>query len=176
MGVVQAELKNLPLARYYFLQAEKSGFGDPKLAQNKSLVETQLEISKLEKPINSSDWLIKSSLISAEGPLLTLGLFLLVVCLWMLKKSLSFKRLMVSLAVVTIPFLLHLWISSWPQKLAPASIPIYEGPSALFTVRGELPPGVILVTNKKGDWEEIIFPARFHGWIKSEGLLSLENK
>jgi hypothetical protein len=176
MGVLQAEMQNPALARLYFLRAEKNGFEDPKLIQNKVLIETQLEIPKLEKPINSSDWFIKGSLIAAEGPLITLGLFLLVLSLWFLKKSITFKRLFLSLALVSIPFILHWWISYWPQKLVSAPLTIYEGPSALFTIRGELPPGVILVTNKKGEWEEIIYPSRFHGWIKSEGLLPLEIK
>lgn len=176
MGIVQSELNNPAMARYYFLKAERSGFEDPKLIQNKNLIESQLEIPKLENPINGSDWFIKGSLISAQGPLITLGLILLVLGLWSLKKSLTFKRLTLVLGIVALPFVLQLWISQWPQKLVSVPLPIYEGPSALFTVRGELPPGVILVTNKKGQWEEIIFPARFHGWIKSEGLLSLENK
>ena len=176
MGVVKSELNNPALARYYFLKAERSGFEDPKLIQNIKLIETKLEIPKLEKPINTSDWFIKVSLISAQGPLVTLGLIMLVLGLWSLKRTLTFKRLSLVLGIVAVPFVLQLWISNWPQKLVSVQIPIYEGPSALFTVRGELPPGVILVTNKKGQWEEIIFPARIHGWIKSEGLLSLENK
>ncbi len=176
MGVIQYELKNPALARYYFLKSERSGFEDPKLIQNKNLIETQLEISKLENPINSSDWFIKSSLIAAQGPLLTIGLITLVLGLWSLKKSLTFKRLALIFAIAALPLGLQFWISGWSQKLVSVQLPIYEGPSVLFMIRGELPPGVILVTNKKGDWEEIIFPARFHGWIKSEGLLSLENK
>jgi hypothetical protein len=176
MGVLQVELNNPALARLYFLRAEKYGFQDSRLQQNKSLIESQLEISKLEKPINSSDWFIKGSLIAAEGPLITMGLLILVISLWALKKSLTFKRFFLSLALVSLPFILNWWISNWPQKLVSVPMPIYEGPSALFSIRGELPTGVILVTNKKGEWEEIIYPARFHGWIKSEGLFSLESK
>lgn len=176
LGLVHAELKNYPLARYHLMKAQDLGASLPELAQSQALVDEQLDVIKLEKPINASDRFIKAGLTFTDGPFVTLSLIMLITGLWSLKKTLSFKRAGLVLLSVALPLVLNLWVNSWPRRIVPEARPLMDGPSALFTSRGELPAGVLIVTNRKGDWEEVVYPARFQGWIKSEGLLSLEKK
>ncbi len=176
MGTVLAEMKNWPMARLHFILAERSGMDSKELHQNLELVENILEIPRLEKPLDPSDYLIKAGMIASQGPLLSLSLIFLIIGLWLIKKSPSLKSAMIFLGSVSFPIILNFWIDSWPKKIAINSIIIFEGPSALFEARGELPPGLLLITNVKGDWEQIIYPSRFSGWIKSQGLKRLELK
>lgn len=174
MGTVLGEMNNWPLARFHFILAEEKGMDSKDLQQNKTLAEKQLEIQRLEQPLDTSDYLIKASLVAAQGPLVTLSLLLLVVGLWLLKKAPTFKSAVLFVMTVSSPLLLDLWIDSWPKKIVTTVKPIYEAPSALFEIRGEMPAGVMVLTNKKGEWEEVIFPSRFSGWIKSDGMKTLE--
>ncbi len=176
MGTVNGEMQNWPKARYHFLLAEAEGFESEKLIQNKRIAEEALEIEKLERPLDTSDYLIKSALVVSSGPLVTISLLMAVVGLWLLKKSPSAKRALLVIFAVGAPLLLDLWIDAWPRKIVTSPKSIFEGPSALFGERGELPAGVLILTNTKGDWEEIIYPARFSGWVKTEGLERLELK
>lgn len=176
MGTVLGEMNNWPLARYHFLMAQADGLNSEELNQNQQLAESKLEIARLEKPLGTSDYLIKTGMIASEGPLVTLSLLFLVIGLWILRKKPSFKSAVLFLVAVVTPLIVNFWIESWPKKVVLLPKAVYEGPSALFATRGELPPGIMVLTNTKGEWEEIIYPSRFAGWIKSDGLKRLESK
>jgi hypothetical protein len=176
MGTVLGQMNNWPTARFHFIMAHKSGLNSKELNQNKELVEEKLEISRLEQPLATSDYLIKASMIAADGPLLTLGFIFLVTGLWLLKKTPTLKSAALFVVAVATPLMLDLWIESWPRKIVITKKEIYEAPSVLFGTKGELPQGLMIMTNTKGDWEEIIFPSRFSGWIKPDGLKRLELK
>jgi len=174
MGTVLGEMNNWPLARFHFILAEASGLHSEKLNQNQQLVEDKLEVHRLEKPLDTSDYLIKAGMIASDGPLVSLGFLFLAVGLWILKKRPTLKSAALFVVAVATPLMLDLWIDSWPRKIVIKTKAIYEGPSALFVTRGELPQGLMILTNTKGDWEKIIFPSRFSGWVKSDSLKRLE--
>ena len=176
MGTVLGEMNNWPLARFHFILAETSGMNTKELHQNQELTESKLEIPRLEQPLSTSDYLIKTGMVAAEGPLMTVGLIFLVVGLWFLKKKPNLKSALLFMIAVATPLMLDFWIDRWPKNIVTETKAVYEGPSALFGMRGELPAGVMVLTNTKGEWEEIIFPSRFSGWIKSDGLKRLELK
>lgn len=176
MGLTLAELKNWPKSRYHLLIAEDIGLESKSLIQNKKLVESKLELERLEKPIDLSDYMIKGGLIAGKGPLVSLGLIFLISGLIMLKKTKKIKVFAVMMALMTLTIGLNLWIDSWPRKIVIGKEPLYEGPSALFNVKGDLPPGLMILTRTRGDWEEIIFPSRFSGWIKHDEVKNLELK
>jgi len=176
MGTVFGEMKNWPLARFHFMLAEANGFNSKELSQNQQLAEDVLEISRLEKPLDTSDYLIKASLVASEGLLVTLSLIFLVLGLWLLKQSATAKRALIFVLAVVSPLIIDSWFDSWPRKIVIETKSLYEGPSALFAVRGELPAGLMVLTNTKGEWEEIIYPARFSGWVRTDGMKRLELK
>lgn len=176
MGTVEGQLKNWPSARYHFLLSDMSGLRNSELSQNLELAESQLGVVRLEQALNTSDYLIKGSLFVSQGPLLSLSLLFLVIGLCILKKQSSFKKMMLVLFFVALPLTLNFWIKSWPRKIVTSAKPIYEGPAAMFGTRGEVPAGVMVLTKVKDGWEEIVYPSRFSGWIKSDGLKRLELK
>lgn len=167
-------MQNWPMARYHFLMAEDQGMNTKVVGENKKLVEEKLEIERLEKASGASDYFIKGSLVASEGPLTSLGLLLLVIGLWILKKTPTFKKAMLFLAIVMMPLALNFWIESWPKKIVTETKVVYAGPSAIFETVGEIPEGIMVLTDSKGEWEKIVYPSRFTGWIKSEGLKRLK--
>jgi hypothetical protein len=174
MGTVFGKMNDWPMARFHFILAETGGFHSKELNQNQQLVEDKLEVVELEKPLSASDYLIKAGFIAADGPLLSLGFLFLAIGLWVLRKKPTLKAASIFVLAVITPLMLDVWIDSWPKKVVISPKQIFDGPSALFGSRGEIPPGIMIMTNTKDDWEKIIFPSRYSGWIKSAGLKRLE--
>lgn len=174
MGTVQAELNNWPLARYHLLLAKEAGHQSPQQEQNQKFVEEKLDIGRLEKPLGFSDYLIKGSLIATEGIFMTFALLAVVLGIWTVKKKPSRGNIAFLLVGTLLPVGLNFWIKSWPKQIVVQPVEIFEGPSALFGQRGEIPPGVMVITDTKGEWKKIVYPSRFTGWIKENGLKKLE--
>ena len=176
MATLKAELNDWPVARFHILFAERLGMKSPSLDQNKLFIETKLDSARLEGPLNLSDYFITSAKVGIQGPLLTMSLLILIISLIWMKKTKKLTSAIMSIVLVVSPLLLNWWVVNWPWKIALEKKIIYDGPSTIFVTHSELPAGVVLITSKKGIWEKIIFPSRFSGWIKSDGLKSLEIK
>ncbi len=174
MGTVYSKLENMPLARYHFISAENHGFNSPEVSGNLDLIETKLELSKVEKPLTSADFLIKGGTFLATGYLTTLSLIVVMIGLLVIKKAPSFKKISFLLLAALMPLVLNFWINSWNRAIVMGTQTIMDGPSKIFSASGELPPGVLVITKSDGEWKEIIYPSRFHGWIQSSVLKELE--
>ena len=174
VGTVLAQELRLSEARFHFLIASKSGFESKELSQNKELVEEKLEIGRLEKPQTTQDYLIKGALFAEDGLLTTLSLLILVIGLWVLRRRADFKKIVFFLVLVISPIALNFWISSWSKAVVKIAQPLNEGPSVIFGNLGEIPAGVLVITRNEGEWDQVIYPSRFHGWIKNNELLKLE--
>ncbi|MES2528283.1 MAG: SH3 domain-containing protein [Bdellovibrionota bacterium] len=174
MGTVKAKLMNPAEARFHFLEARMNGFTDEQLTQNLDLIENQLEVKTLEKPLGAQDFAMKAGMWGQNGLFTMLSLLVLVIGMIILKKERKYSILILTLTLAAIPFGLQFWVKSWDKYITVAAHEVREGPSTIFGSRGELPPGILVVTRRPGDWVEITYPSRFRGWIKNVGLKELE--
>lgn len=173
LGVLNAKLDQWALARFHFLKAEEQGFSEPDLLNNQKIVEEKLEIQKLEKPISTADYLVKGALIGSQGIFLSISLVLLIMGIIALWKKAGSKIFAVFISLAILITGLNFWILSWDKYVVINPAPVFEGPSVIFQNRGEIPPGVMIIVEKQGGWERIIFPSRFEGWIKAVELKEL---
>lgn len=176
MGTVKAKTLTLSEARYHFIEARSNGFTDQLLTQNLELIENELNVKSLEKPLDAQDFAIKSGLWSQNGIFTTLSLLILVFGMMILKKERKYSVLGVTLMLAAIPLGLNIWVKSWDKYITLNTLEVREGPSAIFGSRGELPAGVLVITKNSGEWRRVIYPSRFRGWIKYAGLIELESK
>lgn len=174
MGTVHGKLGHWAMARFHFLKADLAGFRSTEASANAKLTESMLGTEKLEKPTSTSDYLIKVALFSSEGLLTTLSLCLLIAGLIGFWKKASIKVLASFLAMALVVTGASFWIRSWDRVIVIDKQSVYEGPSAIFASRDEVPEGVVLITSPQGEWREVIFPSRFQGWIKNIGLKELK--
>lgn len=174
MGTLKAQHQQWAEARFHFILARENGFVEKANLENLQLVEEKLDVKHLEKPLSTTDYLIKGSLWASEGFLTTLSLLMLLVALWNLRKNKNYRMGAVYALLIALPLLLNFWIANWPRKMVIAAQMVQEGPSVIFGGTTELPPGVTLITKGKGDWLQIVYPSRFSGWIKETGVKSLE--
>jgi hypothetical protein len=174
MGTLKAKMSIPAEARFHFLEARLHGFTEKQLNQNLELVETQLNIISLEKPLEVADYAMKAGMWSQNGFFTMLSLLILVMGMITLKKERKHSVLFITIILTLIPFGLHFWVKSWDKYITLTALEVREGPSVIFGLRGELPDGVLVITRKSGEWREIIYPSRFRGWIKNAGLKELE--
>lgn len=174
LGTVKAKTQEWAQARYHFMRAQREGISQEKTQQNLLFVETQLDSSRLEAPVSTSDYLVKAGLMASGGALMTLSLIILVLGLWVLRKTKDYRAACLYAVLITLPFVLNWWISSWPQAIVTESQRVSEGPSAIFPARIEIPAGTLVVGQRRGEWWKVIYPSRYQGWIKTEVLQDLE--
>lgn len=175
VGLVKAQTLQWAEARFHFLKARELGFNSQQNSQNLMIAESKLELGKLEKPLSTSDFLIKGALWASEGAFTTVSLLVLISAIIGLRKKRDYKLASFYAVGIAVPLVLGLWISSWPKAIVIQPQMVLEGPSAIFSTRVEIPVGIFIVTNANDDWQEIIYPSRFSGWIKKAGIKSLES-
>lgn len=174
MGTIYAGMKEWGKARFHLLQAEREGFVSKESEQNLELVESALGVESLEKSIGWTDYVVRGAMISSEGILSTLALFVLIAGMIGVIR----KKSIIGFSVLTLSVLfligLNFWIKTWPLAIVSAPQEIQEGPSAIFASKEELPSGVLVLATHEGEWRKILYPARYQGWIKNTGLEELK--
>lgn len=174
VGTIYGKLDDWAMARYHFLLADWEGLSSKEVVSNRMLVEEKLDIQKLEKSFSPSDFFIKASIESSHGILTSLSLLFVlfgVICFWRKK---SWKTISI-FCVMSVMFVgLNLWILTWTKFISVKSQLIYDGPSVIFPTREELPIGILIVTRQKDDWLQVVYPSRFEGWVKFNGLKELK--
>lgn len=173
LGVLNAKLDQWALARFHFLKADERGFSEPDLVSNQKIVEEKLDLQKLEKPISTGDYLTKAALIGSQGIFLSISFVFLIMGIVSLWKKAGSKIFAVFISLAILITGLNFWILSWNKYVVINPAPVFDGPSVIFQNRGEIPPGVMIIVKRQGDWEKIIFPSRFEGWIKAVDLKEL---
>lgn len=173
-GTVKAKMMNPAEARFHFLEAKLHGFTDESLAQNLNLVERELQVSTLEKPLETTDYALRFGLWAQNGFFTTLSLLFLLGGLLILRREKKYYVLILTVLLTLAPLGASYWIKGQDKAVILVAHEVLEGPSAIFASRGELPPGVLVMMKKSGDWLEIVYPSRFRGWIKNTGIKELE--
>ena len=175
LGTVLARKNDLPLARFHFLQAKNLGFRTEGLEENLQYVEEKLEIPKWEAPLSLEDYSKKTALWAQGGFFTTLALVILIMGIIHFMRTKLARLIPLYGLMMLIPLGMNFWVESWESYLVKDSQLVMEGPSAIFSPKGEIPAGVRVLTKRRGDWLKVIYPSRFEGWIRNQGLISLEN-
>jgi hypothetical protein len=176
MGTVLGKMEQLPLARYHFVMAEMKGFNRKEIKDAQAFISEKLELQRLEKPLHTQDYLLTFGMTFTEGVFTSISLIFVVLGVWSIRKKAELFQIVIVFILALIPLGLDAWISNLPKSIVIETTPIYEAPTAIFGVKGELPAGVMVVTKVKEGWEYIIFPSRFSGWIQPSGLKPLEHR
>lgn len=174
VGTIYGKLENWPLARFHFLMAENEGLQTKEVILNRTIAEEKLEVLRLEKPLSTKDYFFKAGLEATSGIFTTISLILILIGLITFWKKSSIKALSICLVFAFGIMGLNYWVESWDKALVVETQSLQDGPSTIFGDRGEIPPGVLLITHKKGDWLQVMYPSRYEGWLKNVGLKELK--
>ena len=175
LGTILAKQEKWAEARLHLLKAQDLGFSGHEVSQNLAIVESSLDVEKLEKPVSGIDYGYKAALYLQDGLLTTLSLVIVVVGLLIIKKQPSFKRFVLMLGLVLIPMSLNFWINSWSQGVVMETTVLNDGPSKIFESHGEIPIGVRVIFDQEDSWLKIVYPSRYQGWVKTGSIRDLES-
>jgi hypothetical protein len=174
LGTVYAEIGELPLSRYHLLLAQRNGLSDEKVLKNLRVVETRLEVDRWERPLEPRDHFVQLSSGLSGDLLVSLSLVILIAGLILLRRTRELWHMGLLIVLILIPLGFNFWVKSWPWSMVLTADALQTGPSAIFGQQGEIPAGVLVLARADGEWAQVIYPARFAGWIRTKSLKRLE--
>jgi hypothetical protein len=173
MGTLFARLEDWPMARYHLMMADRSGYASIELSLNQRLVESKLSVKKWEKLLSSKDYAIRGALLGSEGIFTMIGFIMMIGGFYLLRNKSKQKGALATLFFSFLFFGATLWIKSWNWGIVLGPQVVREGPSLIFNSKEELPPGVMILSVRHGEWLKVIFPEKFEGWIKNANIKEL---
>lgn len=174
LGTVYSKMGDYPAARFHLEKSIKENYVNSASLNNLTYVRSQLEVDDLSTSTNWGDQFMNYSLFLPSTAYLMLSLFLLLWGVWLLKTKKLLKKTSIALFVLVIiaPMIFSSqYLNKIHYAVALKDIPLYEGPSKVFSEKGKLKAGskVILGDFREG-WFYVKFPISLTGWINKDQL------
>lgn len=174
LGTVYSKMGDYPAARFHLEKALKEGYINSSSLNNLSYVKTQLQVDDLSTSSMLPDELMNTALAIPSSAYLTMTLFFLITGMLLVKtKKITRKTTMVASAfLIAAPLLFsQLYLERVNYAVAFKDIPLYEGPSKIFSEKGKVRAGskIILGDFKEG-WFYVKFPISLAGWINKDQI------
>lgn len=174
LGTVYSKIGDFPAARFHLEKALKEGYINSSSLNNLTYVKTQLQVDDLSTSANLPDELMNSALsVPAQAYLsLTLVFFfagmLLIKSKIVTRKTTMFLLLIMALTPV---FFSQFYLEKVNYAVAFKDIPLYEGPSKIFSEKGKVKAGSKIVLGEfKEGWFYVKFPISLAGWISKDQI------
>lgn len=174
LGTVYLKLEDFAQARFYLEKALKEGNLDSATLNNLNYTKVKLDVDDLttstlipDKVVNFFSSIPQVGYISISLMFILIGL--LIIRLYEVQKK---RALILILAISLAPLIFgKLYVDDMTKAIALKNISLYEGPSKIFSEKGEVKAGskVILGESKEG-WIFVEFPVSLAGWIEKKDL------
>lgn len=174
LGTVYSKLGDFPAARFHLEKAVKEGYINSSSLNNLAYVKTQLQVDDLSTSTLLPDELMNTALAIPNAAYLSFSLILLLGGLFLIKAKKIKRTFTIVLAVFLIaaPLLFSkFYLENVNYAVAFKDIPLYEGPSKIFSEKGKVRAGskIILGEFKEG-WFYVEFPISLAGWINKDQI------
>lgn len=176
MGVVSIKLDQLPVARYYFEQANLKNFNDPWVYKNIESIRSDLGLQLVETKTFFEEVKTKVLTYLSSEHLVTMIfiIFLSTLLYWWKFKIRKNFYILTSILMTIIIFGFFVFtkmdtlnLANQNQAIVLEQMGIYEGPSAIFEELGKLPPGLKVTWGENNHgWAKIVHPVSFQGWVQ----------
>jgi len=165
LGTTEAQLNELPSARYHFEQAYQLGKRDSKVAESLIWIRKELQTEQWETSSAWTDYIYKFLIYRPQYffSQLTLVTLALGFGLFAIKKIT--KKIMISFVVAGFLFsCLGLYLSQNIVLITQEPVQSYRGPSKIFDFQ-EVPAGVMLYLRPYGNTYKVLYPSLAKGWV-----------
>lgn len=174
LGTVYSKMGDYPAARFHLEKAIKEGYINSSSLNNLTYIKSQLSIDDISTSTNLPDQLMNISLTIPPAAYGSFSLILLLLGITLLKSKKLVKKtsILFLVALIAAPLLFSVgYLDKVNYAIAFKEVPIYEGPSKIFTEKGKVKAGskIILGEYKEG-WFYIKFPISLAGWINKDQL------
>ncbi|MBC7540593.1 MAG: hypothetical protein H7281_17345 [Bacteriovorax sp.] len=174
LGTVYSKMGDFPAARFHLEKAIKEGYINSSSLNNLTYVKAQLQVDDITSSTELPDQLMNTALTIPPAAYFSISLILLLLGISLLKSKKLIKKTSIVFFIVLIvaPVLFsQRYLDKINYAVAFKDVPIYEGPSKIFTEKGKVRAGskIILGEYKEG-WFYIKFPISLAGWISKDQL------
>jgi tetratricopeptide (TPR) repeat protein len=174
LGTVYAKLIDYPAARFHFEKAIKDGYINSASLNNLGYVKSVIEVDDISTSTSIQDQLINTSLSIPSAAYLSASLIFLLITLLLIKTKNVTKKMTIFILAIFIfsPICYsHFYLENINYAVAFKDVPIYEGPSKIFTEKGKLRAGSKIILGEfKDGWFSIKFPISLAGWVNKDQL------
>ncbi len=174
LGTVYSKMGDHATARYHLEKSIKEGFVSSASLNNLSFVRTQLQIDDLSTSTSLPDQVINYSLAIPGQAYLTFTMLMILVFAIMIRfKKITSKAVMVILMLLSLSPVLfsELYVRKINYAVALKEVPLYEGPSKIFSEKGKIRAGSKIILGEfKDGWFFVQFPTSLAGWVNKDQL------
>jgi|GEM_PF-477431 len=174
LGTVYSKMGDYPAARFHFEKAIKEGYINSSSLNNLAYVKTQLQVDDLSTSSMLTDEMMNTALAIPSSAYLSLTLVLLLSGIMLVKgKKIKNKMTMVlgGLIILTPILFSQFYLEKVNYAVAFKDIPLYEGPSKIFSEKGKIRAGSKIILGEfKDGWFYVNFPISLAGWINKDQI------
>jgi hypothetical protein len=174
LGTLYSKTCDYPAARFHLEKAIKEGNINSSSLNNLAYVKGQLQVDDLSTSTNLSDQVMNSVLLIPPAAYLSMTLLFLLCGILLLRAQRLVKKASIAIFILLIMAPLafsNLYLGKINYAIALKDVPLYEGPSKIFSEKGTVKAGskIILGDFKEG-WFYVKFPIFLTGWISKDQL------
>lgn len=174
LGTVYSKLGNYPAARFHLEKAIKEGYINSSSLNNLGYVKSQLQVDDLSTSTNLPDQLINSALAIPSAAYTSISLLFLLCGISLLNTKRLIRKTSIAfliLLIVTPIAFSTLYLDTINYAVVFKDVPLYEGPSKIFSEKGKVKAGSKIVLGEfKEGWFYVKFPISLTGWISKDQL------
>lgn len=174
LGTVYSKMGDYPAARFHFEKAIKEGYINSSSLNNLAYVKTQLQVDDLTTSSMLTDEAMNAALAIPSSAYLSLTLVLLLSGMLLVKAQKIKNKITMVLGflIVLTPILFsQLYLEKVNYAVAFKDIPLYEGPSKIFSEKGKVRAGSKIILGEfKDGWFYVNFPISLAGWINKDQI------
>ena len=174
LGTVYSKMGDQPAARFHFEKAIAEGYINSSSLNNLDFVKSQLQVDDLSTSTSFPDQVVNTMTSIPMAGYFSMTLLLMIIFTLLIKlKKIQNKWIMVFVMLLSLtPVLIsNFYVENINFAVALKEVPIYEGPSKIFSEKGKVRAGSkVILGQLKDGWFYIEFPISLAGWISKDQL------
>ena len=174
LGTVYSKMGDQATARFHLEKAIQEGYINSSSLNNLNFVKSNLQVDDLSTSSSLPDQFVNITTSIPVAGYVSFTLLLLIIFTLMIRFQKITKKWMMAVVLIlaVVPMLFSfIYIKDINHAIALQDIPLYEGPSKIFSEKGKVRAGskIILGEFKEG-WFYVEFPLSLSGWINKDQL------
>lgn len=174
LGTVYSKMGDQATARFHLEKAIKEGYVNTAALNNLSFIKSELRVDDLTTSTQLPDQLMSTALAIPKTAYISITLLVGLFFILLIRFGKIQKKWLMAL-VLLISLLPTVFSYTYVERINFAvtlkDVPLYEGPSKIFSEKGKVRAGSKIVLGEfKDGWFYIEFPLSLAGWISKENI------
>jgi hypothetical protein len=174
MGTVYSKMGDQATARFHLEKSIQDGYINSSSLNNLAFVKSQLQVDDLSTSTSLPDQIISTATAIPMSGYFSITLILVLIFTLMIRLKKIQKKWIIALVFLlslTPVLFSNFYVKNINYAVVLKEIPLYEGPSKIFSEKGKVRAGSKVVLGQfKDGWFYIEFPISLSGWISKDQL------